>query len=147
MSNTKTILTEDKLNAVIEIHELSKALEKKSKAFIQQATRLTEEEAKAIREKPSYYDLINFHDESDAYYMALDNGPFAHVKLPGVTEARFPYHRNNPPTDQQLKEMFVATDEHVLWDNGLETMDECYLAEWLKRPCLYDLEIEHEFID
>ena len=147
MSNTKRILTDEKLRAVIEIHELSKALEQKTKAFIQEATRLSEWEVKALHEKPNYYQVINFHDESDAYYMALDNGPFAHVKLPGVTEARFPYHRNNPPTDQQLKEMFVTTDEHELYDNGCETMDPCELRDWLKNPCLYDLEIEHEFLD
>ena len=116
-------------------------------------TRLTKAEVKAIRSKPNYYQLIKW-DERDDQDEIVDSGVAAWVELPGVIEMSFPYPIDNPPTDNQLKEMFVAQDEEnfISWANSDAHLSSYpqwsairhELAEWMERPCLTDLVITRE---
>ena len=135
------------------LYEVSKAMETNSKAFLHRVSRLSEEEVKAIREKPSYYDLINWDEREDRDEIS-DSGVVAWVELPGVIEIPFPYPLNNPPTDEQLREMFLKEDEERFIDwaqtpahlSGYPYWPAIRqeLAEWMERPCLLDLVITHE---
>ena len=135
------------------LYELSKAMEAKSKAFLKSVSRLNEEQVKAIHAKTSYYDLINW-DERDDKDLIIDSGVVAWVELPGVIEIPFPYLLNNPPTDEQLREMFLTQDEERFIDwaqtpahlSGYPYWPAIRheLAEWMERPCLLDLVITRE---
>ena len=117
-------------------------------------TRLTKAEVKAIQEKPSYYDLINFYEREDRD-LIVDDGAAAWVSLDGVIELWFPLDYENPATEQQLKELFILADEEEFINraNTQGHLDGGYphwpairhqLAEWLEQPCLDDLKVTFE---